>query len=797
MTESRIGVIVRCADAVRRVYDTLASVERQSQTVAEIVLVTDPSTPSAVRPWLKAMAEGRGRVLVDATSPLPGAVWNAGMAATAAEVVVCIAAGDVLDRDFVRTAVALMESTTAEVVTSSLLDVGPGSQPRVHPAIDWQRGPLIGAYHAQGAPLTMRRRLWSDLDGFDNSLSAYEDLDFCCRASAGRSGAMVRSPLVVRPYYPDAIHVQAWIVDQRSQAFADVVARHDEAVGEGLVDLLEGSERRRAELRTANQDLLAKRAADVGSLELLRKRADDLRASLSDSSRDTVGVEDLARTTPVSRDWGYDRGGPVDREYIEQFMSDHASDIVGVVLEVQEPDYTRRFGADKVTRSDVVDLDAGNARATIVTDLRAAANIASDAYDCIILTQTLHVIDDMPRVVSECWRILKPGGVILATLPAASRVCVEYGYDGDFWRVTEAGARHVFASVFPQDAIETQAVGNVRVTAAFLYGLGRGEVSREDYEANDPYYPMLITVRARKPGAASERRPRRASAGAQSTGAILLYHRVASPSTDVHHLSVTPADFRAQMEHLRDRYHPMPLNEFAEAAAKHLLPAGAVAVTFDDGYLDNLVNASPILTATGVPVTFFLTTDRLNTPYEFWWDALERMMLGSTPTPDQLAAHAATYDAIVGAPADVRDRAIEDLRARRGDSAHSEGARRMNAGEMVELSRRPGHAIGAHTVQHLMLTRQSDEVRRQEIEESRQSLENLIEADVTAFAYPFGAHDAQTRDAVRAAGFRIAVACGDSAIPTRPDLLALPRIDPAAPRGVSFDQWLRAICPVV
>ena len=92
MTESRIGVIVRCADAVRRVYDTLASVERQSQTVAEIVLVTDPSTPSAERPWLKAMAEGRGRVLVDATSPLPGAVWNAGMAATAAEVVVCIAA---------------------------------------------------------------------------------------------------------------------------------------------------------------------------------------------------------------------------------------------------------------------------------------------------------------------------------------------------------------------------------------------------------------------------------------------------------------------------------------------------------------------------------------------------------------------------------------------------------------------------------------------------------------------------------------------------------------------------------
>src|SRR5205823_6551189 len=125
-------------------------------------------------------------------------------------------------------------------------------------------------------------------------------------------------------------------------------------------------------------------------------------------------------------------------------------------------------GGDRVMRSDVIDLNASNPLATIVSDLRNAANIGSGTYDCVILTQTLHVVDDMRAVVAECARILKPDGALLVTLPCASRVCLEYGEDGDFWRVTDAGARALFAEAFPLESLDIRAEGNVLVNAAFL-----------------------------------------------------------------------------------------------------------------------------------------------------------------------------------------------------------------------------------------------------------------------------------------------------------------------------------------
>ena len=141
------------------------------------------------------------------------------------------------------------------------------------------------------------------------------------------------------------------------------------------------------------------------------------------------------------------------------------------MLEVQEADYTRRFGGSAVERSDIVDLAESNAGATVITDLRAAANIPDATYDCVILTQTLHVIAPMSEAVCECHRILKPGGVLLVTLPCVSRVCLEYGRDGDFWRVTPAGARQLFEAAF--DDVAVSVFGNALSGAAFLYGLER------------------------------------------------------------------------------------------------------------------------------------------------------------------------------------------------------------------------------------------------------------------------------------------------------------------------------------
>src|SRR5262245_20071147 len=95
---------------------------------------------------------------------------------------------------------------------------------------------------------------------------------------------------------------------------------------------------------------------------------------------------DLRRTEPFSRQFGYDRGTPIDRIYLDEFVGRHAGDVRGEVLEIGEPHYTERFGAERVTTSHVLDVDLANARATLVGDLADPATLPRDAFDCVVLT---------------------------------------------------------------------------------------------------------------------------------------------------------------------------------------------------------------------------------------------------------------------------------------------------------------------------------------------------------------------------------------------------------------------------
>lgn len=104
--------------------------------------------------------------------------------------------------------------------------------------------------------------------------------------------------------------------------------------------------------------------------------------------RRPVRLGSLRRTTPVSDHWGYDRGTPIDRYYIESFLNEHRADVRGACVEVRDTRYTDRFGSS-VTRADVLDVDAGNPHATIVVDLADTAAAPSERFDCFILTQTL------------------------------------------------------------------------------------------------------------------------------------------------------------------------------------------------------------------------------------------------------------------------------------------------------------------------------------------------------------------------------------------------------------------------
>jgi SAM-dependent methyltransferase len=214
-----------------------------------------------------------------------------------------------------------------------------------------------------------------------------------------------------------------------------------------------------------------------------------------------VHFGDLRRVTPVSRDWGGGRGLPVDRYYVEQFLGTRQVDIRGRVLEVGNNVYTRRFGGDRVITSDILDVDDDNPKATFVADLTRAEHIPSDIFDCIICTQTLQLIFDLKAAIRTLHRILKPGGVLLVTVPGISQIArPEMDLWGDFWRFTELSARYLFEDCFPAEHLEVKALGNVLAAVAFLHGLVAEELDPEEFDHVDDDYQLLITIRAHKPG---------------------------------------------------------------------------------------------------------------------------------------------------------------------------------------------------------------------------------------------------------------------------------------------------------
>jgi SAM-dependent methyltransferase len=205
----------------------------------------------------------------------------------------------------------------------------------------------------------------------------------------------------------------------------------------------------------------------------------------------------LRRLQPVSRYWGFDRGTPIDRYYVERFLESHAKDIRGRTLEIGDDSYTRKIGQPG-TRRDVLHYAEGNPDATIVADLTRADHIPSDLFDCIVLTQTLQLIYDVRAALQTLHRILKPAGVLLATFPGISKITEEEWPDSWFWNFTCASANRLFKEVFAEEDVLVTGFGNVLTATAFLQGIAFEELSQEEMEYKDRDYEVLITVRAMK-----------------------------------------------------------------------------------------------------------------------------------------------------------------------------------------------------------------------------------------------------------------------------------------------------------
>lgn len=209
-----------------------------------------------------------------------------------------------------------------------------------------------------------------------------------------------------------------------------------------------------------------------------------------------VDLGDLASTTPVSGDFGWGRGLPVDRYYVERFLEEHAAEIRGRVLEVGDPSYSERFGGAAITRQDVLHVHADNPATTIVGDLSRPDVLPDAAFDCIVLTQTLHLVYDLPSAAAALHDALAPGGVLLLTVPGISQVDRgEWGADW-FWSMTPAAVRRLLTGAFGAGEVHVAGHGNVYAATTFLQGLALSEVDTDKLDVDDEAYPVIVTARA-------------------------------------------------------------------------------------------------------------------------------------------------------------------------------------------------------------------------------------------------------------------------------------------------------------
>jgi peptidoglycan/xylan/chitin deacetylase (PgdA/CDA1 family) len=307
-----------------------------------------------------------------------------------------------------------------------------------------------------------------------------------------------------------------------------------------------------------------------------------------------------------------------------------------------------------------------------------------------------------------------------------------------------------------------------------------------------------------------------------------LYHRVVEPTSDPWNLCVSPAHFREHLQILRRRSRVLSLNGIVGNAISGNWPEDAVAITFDDGYADNIAAAS-IMEDMDIPATIFVSTGYIGGQREFWWDELDRLLLqpgvfpptltvkiegdllsitlGDTarytreaadrhqrwrayeddpPSPRQ-AAYLALWERMVTQTDAVQRNVLDQLADQSGAVSMTRGSHRpMTQEEIAALARSPLIEIGAHTVSHPALPSLPREAQRSEITSSKETLEEIVGRPVDGFSYPHGRYTSGSIDLVREAGFQYACAVRPSKISAN---LSVDRCDPYVLPRIVVPDW--------
>jgi SAM-dependent methyltransferase len=210
----------------------------------------------------------------------------------------------------------------------------------------------------------------------------------------------------------------------------------------------------------------------------------------------------LRRLEPISR-YSASRGIAVVRYYIYEFLAQYSEDISGSVLEIEDDICTKKFGGNRVLKSDVLHVWPDNPKATIVADLTKSSSdiIPSNSFDCIIFTHTLQHIYDAKAAIRTLYRILKPGGVLLVTNNGINRIS-RGNMDkwGEYWHFTSLSLRLLFEEVFLPENVEVQTYGNVLAAICVMHGISARELKSSELNYHDRDFEVVIGLRARKNG---------------------------------------------------------------------------------------------------------------------------------------------------------------------------------------------------------------------------------------------------------------------------------------------------------
>jgi peptidoglycan/xylan/chitin deacetylase (PgdA/CDA1 family)/glycosyltransferase involved in cell wall biosynthesis/MoaA/NifB/PqqE/SkfB family radical SAM enzyme len=748
-----IAVVIACHDLGRTLEDALDSVLAQTRPADEIVVVDDGSTDVLTRQVLARLRRPRTWVL---ERPHGGvaATRNHGVSVTTAPYVLLLDGDDLLAPRALEVLAGRLDADPALDFVSCEVQAFEGASYRWRPPSLTAVGALTrGSPHVS---TLFRRTVWDVAGGFDPSLEAYEDLEFWLRViRSGFRGDVIAEPLLHYRVRPDSRYRSAIDPDRYRRTIARVLDKHADLVASQGIDLLREKHAFLLGLRDHRAWLMERREALAKSLAALSSEMSGLNAR-RESEPGRAGVH-VGNAMPR---WSESRL----RAGVERFLAEVRYWIRGRVLVVSDVPWA--LHALDVPRWDVEARD-GVRRVPLQALVPEGAR-AADSVVAVVFT---------PEGLSEArlqtiLAVLAPPGALVLVAPvlSAGPALAELQHEPP---AAETALRNALARVLPLDAFDVASRPDGLVTAVVC-----------------PRTAPRVPWSWRRRGAMPLARP--------AGGLVLAYHRVARLDPDTHRLCISPEQFAAQLHYLHDWCTVMPLLDLLAAAREDALPPRAVALTFDDGYLDALTTVAPMLRAFAMPATFFVNTGSLAAEQEAWHDELERIVMSEeggraaldlevdrtalhldTSTPEaRQNALMTLHGRMLGAGVASRRDLVDALRRSSGGPRAARPERRLLLGHEVRtLADSPGCQVGSHSVHHLWLPRHPPAVQHEEVLRAKRDLENLLNGSITTFAYPYGAHDEALAEVVRSAPHLVAVTVDAGLVTAATGWMRVPRVE--------------------